>query len=95
MHSCQGSELKEISTVLTPERGAQATPAIALIPALILPSLGTSILEAIFMGAFLDQPRGIQYPLFPSHVQISILLIHLTAETYPYKPATTKRAGNP
>ncbi len=54
---------------------------------------GTSIRDAVLIGPSFDQPRGTQYPSNASHVVSSIDWSHFVADTYPYSPATTSRAG--
>ncbi len=49
------------STLLMPRSGAQATPAIGVVPAWIeAPPFGTSMRDCVLMGASLDQPSGTQ-----------------------------------
>ena len=58
--ACHGSPSTDTSTRATPDMGDQATPATGCVPAATRPPLGTSIREAILIGASLAQPRGIQ-----------------------------------
>ena len=49
------------STPSTPRSGAQATPAMAMVPAsTVLPRRGTSMRDCVRIGASLAQPRGTQ-----------------------------------
>ena len=75
---------------------AHATPATDTFPAFTdAPSVGTSMRDSVLIGPIADQPRGTQYPCAAANVVTSRSTTHLHADTYPYRPGTTRRAGNP
>ena len=75
---------------------AQATPATGVRPgAMVELAAGTSILDSVLIGACCDQPRCTQYALAAANVVTSMSVTHLVADTYPYSPGTTIRAGKP
>ena len=49
----------------------------------------------VFTGPSLDQPRGTQYASKSSQRVSRISVTHLVADTYPNRPGTTMRTGNP
>ncbi|CAB4907577.1 unannotated protein [freshwater metagenome] len=48
---------------------------------------------AVLIGPSTPQPRSVQYAVTLSNRVISMSVTHLVAETYPYSPGTTSRAG--
>src|SRR6201996_2711965 len=94
--SFQGPPSTRASTASMPLCCAQATPATGTFPGFTeAPSVGTSIRDSVLIGPIADQPRGTQYPCAAANVVTSMSTTHLQADTYPYRPGTTRRAGKP
>ena len=73
---------------------AHATPPKVTGPAPIFwPSFGTSMRDSVLIGPRSDQPSLVQYASVLSKRVNSRSTTHLVAETKPYRPGTTSRAG--
>src|ERR1700722_19042560 len=84
------------STAATPLCWAQATPATGVRPGdRVLVPFGTSMRDSVLIGACCDQPRCAQEENSEAQVVSFRSVTHLVADTYPYSPGTTIRAGKP
>src|SRR5690606_37331513 len=84
------------STAAIPVCCAQATPATVTGPdGTPAPARGVSTRDASLIGPRSDQPRVDQYATSSANVVTLSSVTHLVADTYPYRPGTTRRAGNP
>src|SRR5271166_3792408 len=81
---CHAPWSTRTSTASMPVCCAQATPATAVRPRLMVdPPAGTSIRDSVLIAACADQPRWAQYAVSASYVVTLMSVTHLVADTYP------------